>query len=73
MSCHHAAAFPTLNNSPSFADMLSGSYYSKGIVTGTEPWFQNRIKTQFMWGEVMQNQGVGLPISTAPQVCPAPH
>jgi hypothetical protein len=73
MSCHHAAAFPTLNNSPSFADMLSGSYYSKGVVTGTEQWFQNRIKTQFMWGEVMQNQGVGLPISTAPQVCPAPH
>jgi hypothetical protein len=71
MSCHHAAAFPTLNNDPSFANMLDGSYYSKGQVTGTEQWFRNRTKTVFMWGEVMQNQGVGLPLSSAPPACPS--
>ncbi len=62
MSCHHAAAFPTLNGDPSLGSMLQGSYYSKRQVTGTEQWFGGRVKTFFMWGLVMQNQRWGKPM-----------
>jgi hypothetical protein len=69
MSCHHAAAFPTLNNDPSAANMLQGSYWSKGPLNGTEEWFQGRVKTFFMWGIIIQNQclavGLNIPPSCA--------
>ena len=66
MSCHHAAAFPTLNNDPSLASMLNGSYWSKGPVTGTEQWFQGRVKTHFMWGIIIQNQCLAVGLSSQP-------
>jgi len=70
MSCHHAAAFPTLNNDPSPATMLFGSYWSKGPVSGTEEWFQGRVKTHFMWGIILQNQclatGLNIPSFCTP-------
>ena len=56
MTCHHAAAFPTMNQDPSPAYMLQGSYVGTGTITGKEQWFQNRLKTNFMWGMVLQNQ-----------------
>lgn len=56
MTCHHAAAFPTMNQDPSPAFMLQGSYVGTGTITGKEQWFQNRLKTNFMWGMVLQNQ-----------------
>jgi hypothetical protein len=65
MSCHHAAAYPTLNNDPSLANMLLGSYWANGTVTGTEQWFQGRVKTHFMWGLIMQNQCLGVALSAS--------
>ena len=56
MTCHHAAAFPTMNQDPSPAFMLQGSYVGTGTITGKEQWFKNRVKTHFMWGMVLQNQ-----------------
>jgi hypothetical protein len=71
MSCHHAAAFPTLNNDPSPANMLLGSYWSKGPVDGTEEWFQGRVKTHFMWGIIIQNQCLATGLSSQPSCLPA--
>lgn len=62
MSCHHAAAFPTMNGDSSPAVMLQGSYIANGEVSGAEQWFENRIKTTFMWSMVMSVQaktGIG--------------
>lgn len=56
MTCHHAAAFPTMNQDPSPAFMLQGSYVGTGTIIGKEQWFQNRLKTNFMWGMIIQNQ-----------------
>jgi hypothetical protein len=71
MSCHHAAAFPTLNNDPSPANMLLGSYWSKGPVDGTEEWFQGRVKTHFMWGIIIQNQCLATGLNSQPSCLPA--
>ena len=57
MSCHHSAAFPTLNMDPSFANMLTGSYVGSGELKQDNPIFYGRIKTSFMWGMLMQLQG----------------
>ena len=56
MTCHHAAAFPTINGSSNPGAMLQGSYVSKGPITGSEQWLNNRIQTTFMWGLVMSMQ-----------------
>ncbi|RBP06509.1 hypothetical protein DFR50_13066 [Roseiarcus fermentans] len=69
MSCHHAAAFPTLNRDPNQATMLDGSYFALGRVTGTEPWFAGRTKTSFMWGMIMQNQCVGVGAAPSSVFC----
>ncbi len=56
MTCHHSAAFPTLNGSSNPGAMLQGSYVANGPITGSEQWFNNRIQTTFMWGLVMSMQ-----------------
>jgi hypothetical protein len=56
MSCHHMAAFPTLNKDPSPAYMLMGSYWDHGPILGTEQFFNNRVKTRFMWGMILLDQ-----------------
>jgi hypothetical protein len=70
ISCHHAAAFPSLNNDPNPANMLQGSYWSKGPLTGTEEWFQGRVKTHFMWGMIIQNQCLAVGLATQPPPWP---
>lgn len=57
MSCHHSAAFPTMNMDPSFANMLTGSYLGSGEIKPDNTIFYGRIKTNFMWGLLMQLQG----------------
>lgn len=57
MTCHHAAAFPTMNMDPSFANMLTGSYVGSGTLKPTNQIFNGRIQTKFMWGLLMQLQG----------------
>lgn len=59
MSCHHAAAYPTLNMESNPATMLLGSYVATGDVQGTEQYFQDRVKTRFMWSMVDFNQQQG--------------
>ena len=59
MTCHHAAAYPTLNMDPNPGLMLNGSYFALGDIKGDELWFQDRVKTVFMWSMVMSNQGQG--------------
>ncbi len=71
ISCHRAAAFPTLNRDPSEAAMFNGSYYALGQVTGTEPWFAGRTKTNFMWGMVFQNQCLGVGAAPSAASCKA--
>jgi len=56
MSCHHAAAFPTVNKDPNPANMLLGSYIATGPISGTEQFFKDRTKTHFMWGLVLGTQ-----------------
>lgn len=53
MSCHHAAAFPTVSGDPNPANMLEGSYVATGAVSGEEQWMEGRTKTNFMWGMVV--------------------
>jgi len=57
MSCHHVAAFPTVNGDPSLANALLGSYKANGDVTGNEQFFRNRVNTHNMWGMVLGLQG----------------
>lgn len=59
MTCHHAAAYPTLNMDPNIGLMLNGSYFALGDIKGDEAWFQDRVKTIFMWSMVMSNQRQG--------------
>jgi len=67
MSCHHAAAFPTLNGTSNPGTMLQGSYFANGPVTGSEQWLGNRIQTTFMWGLIMSMQAkTGLGVAEEP-------
>lgn len=59
MTCHHAAAYPTINRTANPANMLLGSYQSTGKITGDEQWFKGRVKTRFMWGMLMEAQMQG--------------
>ena len=59
MTCHHAAAYPTTNRASNPANLLLGSYQSIGVITGSEQWFQDRVKTRFMWGMLMEAQMQG--------------
>ena len=59
MTCHHVAAFPTLNRESNPATMLLGSYVATGEISGTEQYFTDRVKSRFMWGMVNFNQQQG--------------
>lgn len=56
MTCHHAAAYPTINMDPTPGVKLHGSYFGLGEIKGTEQYFTDRVKTSYMWSMVFSNQ-----------------
>jgi hypothetical protein len=56
MTCHRAAAFPTVNSDPNPGNALMGSYMATGTIEWNNPIFQGRVRTHNMWGLVLGTQ-----------------
>lgn len=60
MTCHRAAAFPSMSNDPNPSNMTTRSYVATGDLKRSDPvWFTNRVWTNNMWTMVLETQPQG--------------
>lgn len=60
MTCHRAAAFPSMSNDPNPSYMVNRSYIATGNLQRNDPvWFKNRVSTTNMWTMILETMPQG--------------